>query len=239
MADHGSHPRIEPVKKSRLSAQVAARLKELIQDGTFAAGDRFPGEQDLADQLQVSRASVREALLSLEMLGYVDSKIGVGGGHYVKERTIETIMDPLREMFPSEKREILAMLEYRLVLETEIARLAASRRSEKDLEAIKASLLLMKSEIDRGDIGLEGDNAFHDALAQATGNVVFEMMLKMAKGLLCKTRETTLRVPGQASRSLKDHWDIYYALVYRKADTAARAMHNHLQKAMANAEIAG
>ncbi len=97
----------------------------------------------------------------------------------------------------------------------------------------------MKSEIDRGDIGLEGDNNFHNAVAAATGNAVFEKMLKMAKGLLSKTREATLRVPGQASRSLKDHWDIYYALVHRKPDAAAKAMHDHLSKARSNAEIAG
>jgi len=230
---------IGPIKRSRLSEQVMERLKSAIRDGTYKPGDQLPRERDLAEQLQVSRASIREALRSLENLGFIESRVGVSGGTYVKELTIDNIIDPFYEMLSNEKEVILEMIEFRLVIETEYARIAAERRTEEDLHRIRESLHRMQEEIENSDIGLAGDNDFHDAVAMATHNNVFEKMLKMSKSLLSKTRETTLQIKGQPDLSLQDHWNIYHAIEEGRPSMAAMAMRDHLLKAQINAEAAG
>lgn len=230
-----SNGKMTPIKRSRLSEQVFERIKEVIKNGTYKPGEKLPNERDLAEQLQVSRASVREALLTLSNMGLIESKVGIGGGTYVKELTVEGIIDPFSEMLGSGDRIILEMIDFRLVIETEYARIAAKCRTEEDLHAINESLKLMEEEIERGGIGLQGDNDFHRAVAMATHNSVFLKMLKVSKSLLSKTRETTLSIQGQPKLSVYDHRIIYEAIKESNPDEAAKRMHEHLTKAHKNA----
>lgn len=230
---------MEPIRKSRLSEQVLERIKGAIKDGTYKAGDQLPNERDLAEQLQVSRASVREALRTLGNMGIIESRVGVNGGTYVKELTIDGIIDPFSEMLGNEHRIILEMIDFRLVIETEYARIAAERRQADDLRRIRESLETMELEVGEGEIGLNGDNAFHDAVAMATHNSVFLKMLQVSKGLLSRTRETTLSIEGQPSHSIDDHRKIFRAIEKKDSDEAAKNMREHLKKAMRNAENKG
>lgn len=234
-----SSGKMEPIKRSRLSEQVLDRIKEVIKDGTYKAGDQLPNERDLAEQLEVSRASVREALRTLGNMGLIESRVGVGGGTYVKELTVERIMDPFTEMLGNGDRIILEMIDFRLVIETEYARIAAKCRTDEDLIKINNSLDLMEEEINRGEIGLQGDNDFHEAVAMATHNTVFLKMLKVSKSLLSKTRETTLSIEGQPKLSVDDHRSIYKAVREQDPDKAAERMKEHLMKAHRNAEEKG
>ncbi len=231
--------KMEPIKRSRLSEQVLERIKTAIKNGTYKPGDQLPNERDLAEQLQVSRASVREALRTLGNMGFIESHVGVNGGTYVKEITIDGIIDPVSDMLGAEHEIILEMLDFRLVIETEYARIAAEQRREEDLQKIRESLKLMQHEIEKKKIGLDGDNAFHDAVALATHNTVFLKMLQVSKGLLSRTRETTLSIEGQPMMSLEDHWKIYRAIEAGKPDEAALQMRTHLLKAQKNAEDQG
>src|SRR6056297_817035 len=230
---------MKPIKRSRLSEQVLDRIKTAIKNGTYKPGDQLPNERDLAEQLQVSRASVREALRTLGNMGFIESHVGVNGGTYVKEITIDGIIDPVSDMLGSEHQVILEMLDFRLVIETEYARIAAEQRRTEDLEKIRASLEQMEQELDSGEIGLGGDNAFHEAIALATHNSVFLRMLLVSKGLLSRTRETTLSITGQPKMSLEDHWKIYRAIEAGNLDEAATQMRTHLVKAQKNAEDQG
>ena len=231
--------KMQPIKRSRLSEQVLDRIKTAIKNGTYKPGDQLPNERDLAEQLQVSRASVREALRTLGNMGFIESYVGVNGGTYVKEITIDGIIDPVSEMLGSEHHIILEMLDFRLVIETEYARIAAEQRRPEDLAKIRESLSLMEQEIEQKEIGLGGDNAFHEAIALATHNSVFLKMLQVSKGLLSRTRETTLSIKGQPTMSLEDHWKIYRAIEAGDADNAALQMCAHLKKAQKNAEDQG
>lgn len=215
------------------------RIKTAIKNGTYKPGDQLPNERDLAEQLQVSRASVREALRTLGNMGFIESQVGVNGGTYVKEITIDGIIDPVSDMLGSEHRIILEMLDFRLVIETEYARIAAEQRSSEDLEKIRESLILMEQEVENNEIGLGGDNAFHEAIALATHNSVFLKMLLVSKSLLSRTRETTLSIKGQPKMSVEDHWKIYQAIEAGNPDEAATQMRTHLIKAQKNAEDQG
>jgi len=231
--------KMEPIKRSRLSEQVLDQIKKAIKDGVYKTGDQLPNERDLAEQLEVSRASVREALRTLGNMGFIESRVGVNGGTYVKEMTIDNIMDPFSEMLGNEHQIILEMIDFRLVIETEYARIAAEFRTEKDLLLIRENLELMQQEVEQNKIGLDGDNGFHDAIAMATHNSVFLKMLQVSKSLLSRTRETTLSIKGQPRLSLEDHWKVFRAIEAGDPEEAATQMRVHLMKAQQNAEDQG
>lgn len=227
--------KIEPIKKRRLSEEVLKKLQSMIIDGTYKAGDQLPSERELSELFQVSRASIREALRVLETLGFLDSRVGIAGGTFVKKISIDALIDPFAEILGNEKELIIEMLDFRRILETEIARLAANNRTEDELALMKESLSVMKSDIDLGGIGDKGDTAFHDALATASHNSVFKKMLSMAKGLLLKTRQTTLRIKGQPEKSIIDHQGILNAVEKGDTELAAKLMDEHLVNAQMNA----
>lgn len=225
----------QPIKKSRLSDHVTNALLEMIKDKQLLPGNKLPSERELAEQFEVSRVSVREALKIMENIGYLESKVGVGGGTFVKEITLDTIIDPFTEFLESEENMVIEMLDFRLIIETEFARIAANLRSEEDLAAIDLAVRAMRSEIRNGGIGLTGDNAFHEAVVKATHNNVFEKVLLMAKSILTKTRETTLRIANQPEMSIEDHEKIYRAIIEKDGEKAAELMQSHLMKAKRNA----
>ncbi|GAB6277748.1 MAG: FadR/GntR family transcriptional regulator [Rectinema sp.] len=228
---------IEPIKRMRLSEEILKKLKSMIMDGTLKAGEQLPPERELAELFNVSRASIREALRVLETLGFLEVKVGVTGGTYVKKISIEGLIDPFAEILGSEKELILEMLEFRGILETEIARKAAVRRTDEDLERLEKSISIMSEELGRGDIGLEGDTAFHEALAIASHNRVFQQTLALAKGLLRKTRQTSLSLKNQPVESLKAHKAILRAVRNGDAELAVKYMTKHLEKAQENAKL--
>ena len=227
--------KIEPIKKRRLSEEVLKELQSMIIDGTYKTGDQLPSERELSELFQVSRASIREALRVLGTLGFLDSRVGVGGGTFVKKISIDALINPFSEILGNEKELIIEMLEFRRILETEIARLAALRRTEEDIARMESSLDLMREDIKNGGIGIEGDTAFHDALAAACKNNVFEKMLLMAKGLLVKTRQTTLKLKGQPEKGLQDHIKIFNAVKKGDSKLSLKLMMEHIVKAQADA----
>jgi len=183
----------------------------------------------------VSRASIREGLRILETLGFLDIRVGVAGGIHIKKISIESLIDPFAEILGTEKELIMEMLEFRQILETEIARKAAVRRTDADLELLAKSISVMNEELENGGIGLEGDMAFHEALAIASHNRVFLHTLALAKSLLRKTRQTSLSLKGQPAGSLKAHKAILRAVSNGDAELAAEYMMKHLEKAQENA----
>ena len=227
--------KIEPIKKCRLSEEVLKKLQSMIIDGTYKTGDQLPSERELSELFQVSRASIREALRVLGTLGFLDSRVGVGGGTFVKKISIDALINPFSEILGNEKELIIEMLEFRRILETEIARLAALRRTEEDIARMESSIDLMREDIKNGGIGIEGDTAFHDALAAACKNSVFEKMLLMAKGLLVKTRQTTLKLKGQPEKGLEDHIKIFNAVKKGNSELSLKLMMEHIEKAQADA----
>lgn len=228
--------KITPIKRMRVSEEVFRQLYAMINGGTFKPGDQLPSERELSERFEVSRTSVREALRTLETMGMIHSSVGVGGGNFVREVTIETIIGPFADFIHRSGQPLLEMMEFRIILETEIARLAAERRTAEDLQEIQKSIDDMQYEIDEGEIGLTGDNEFHEAVAKATHNQVFVHMLSLAKTLLVKTREASLSVKGVPKMGLGHHRQILSAIEAGMPDEAAQAMKTHLIEAMVNVQ---
>ena len=223
---------LEPLKKTRLYEEIVKQLTDLIEEGKLLPGDRLPAERQLADELHVSRTAIREALRSMESMGYIESK--VGGGTFVKAISLDNVLHPFSAVLSQNKKLISELLEVRQLLESEIVLLAAKRSTEEDLESMQQALDEMKSDIESGGIGLKGDNDFHTALAVASRNSAMSEILRMCAGLLSKSRQTTLRIPGQPVKSLEDHQAIFNAIKNKSTALASELMKDHIKKAIAN-----
>ena len=220
---------LEPVKKIRLYENIVKQIQELIQKGELQPGERLPPERELAESLNVSRTSIREALRALEMMGYLESKVGVGGGTYIKEITLDNIMPAFSQLLLKDEDFITELLEVRLYLEIEVANLAALRRTEEDVQRMQEAIEQMEREVQSGESGLNGDNEFHKALTEAADNRVLKQFADMCGHLLEVEREEHLKeYNGESQKALKDHKKILEAVRHRDEDTVQELMRNHI-----------
>jgi len=219
---------VEPPQ--RLYRQIAEQLRSLIAAGEFKPGSRLPAERDLARQLGVSRPSVREALIALEVEGWVEVRIGSGvyamapngagaNGH---------AQVPASEWGPFE------LLNARRVIEGEIAALAATHAKRTNLHAIRDAIEAMRSDVDRGVAPLESDGAFHAAIAEASGNAVLFDTVQT----YWDARHGALfaRLGGHFERTavwrlaIAEHEAVLAAVKARNAEGARAAMRQHMDK---------
>jgi GntR family transcriptional repressor for pyruvate dehydrogenase complex len=223
---------LEPLKKTRLYEEIVKQITDLIESGRLQPGDKLPPERLLAEQLNVSRTAIREALRSMESMGYIKSK--VGGGTFIKEISLDNALLPFTAVLSQDKHLIKELLEVRQLLESEIAMLASKRATEEDISNIQDALDIMRQDIQQGGIGLKGDNAFHNALAAAAKNTAMSKILGLCDELLSKSRESTLLIPGQPIKSLEDHIDIFNAIKNNNKELAQQLMKQHMIKAQEN-----
>ncbi|MFS2054951.1 FadR/GntR family transcriptional regulator, partial [Variovorax sp. CT11-76] len=156
---------LQTVEPQRLYRQIADQLRALIGQGEFAVGARLPAERDLAKQLGVSRPSVREALIALEVEGWVE--VRTGSGVYVLDRSHRASAP----VAPTEWGP-LELIRARRVIEGETAAIAAQMGKRKDVDAMTRAIEVMRELADRTVMPLEGDRAFHLAIVGASGNAV-------------------------------------------------------------------
>jgi GntR family transcriptional repressor for pyruvate dehydrogenase complex len=163
------------------------------------------------------------------MMGYLESRVGVGGGTYIKEVTFRNIISPFSETLLQHDEFIVELLEVRLFLEIEVVRLAAERRTEEDLRRLEDAVERMRQDIDNGGTGLDGDNEFHEALADAANNRVLQEFVGLCGDLLEVEREEHLRTRAdEPRRALRQHYDILEAVRKQDTDEARRVMEDHI-----------
>jgi GntR family transcriptional repressor for pyruvate dehydrogenase complex len=155
----------------RLYQQVADRIRVLIAGGSFPAGSRLPAERDLAQQLGVSRPSLREALIALEIDGSVD--IRMGSGVYVTAAAAARGGQMMRPMGESP----LELMQARAVIEGAVAALAAARATHEDIAGLRDCLAAMRTEIDAGRWPLGHDRQFHVSIAAMAGNSILTRLI--------------------------------------------------------------
>jgi GntR family transcriptional regulator, transcriptional repressor for pyruvate dehydrogenase complex len=168
----------KPIKQIRVSEEVAGQLKESILSGQFKAGDRLPSERDLAEAFQVSRVAVREALRSLENSGFIVTRQGVSGGAFVTELNFNNLSKAFVDLFLSEKISIPEFYQVRLLIEPEVARLAAGHINPYYAERLQEALEAegQPNESLEEDVGRK--TAVHFLLAEMCGNRFFEALIR-------------------------------------------------------------
>ena len=143
-------------------------------------------------------------------------------------------MDPFSAFLSQNKKLIIELIEIRMLLESEIARLAAKRITPLKISKLQKTIQKMRAEIDAGGNGLDAENAFHDALADASENQALKLILGMCSDMLSKSREATLVIEGQPERTLYEHSHILEAVRQGDSALAAKRMKQHLVNAQKN-----
>jgi len=131
-----------PIRPRKIYEEIVEQIKDLMAEGDLKPGDKLLSERELAERLQVSRASVREALRALEMMGFVE--IRTGEGTFVREACSDAIIQPLAMFISIERGNFFEIYEVRKIFETAAARLAAERATSDELQKIAEALRQME-----------------------------------------------------------------------------------------------
>ncbi len=219
---------LQTVEPKRLYRQIADQLRVLITQGEFAVGGRLPAERDLAKQLGVSRPSVREALIALEVEGRVE--VRTGSGVYVLDRSRRTpgTVD-MTDWGP------LELIRARRMVEGETAALAAKSAKRADRDAMAAALDEMREQTERGLNPIDADRDFHLAIVHASGNTV---LIETVQGFLESRMSPLYKQLGGHFETRKSWWNtiaeheaVRLAIEAHEPNAARAAMHEHLDRA--------
>jgi GntR family transcriptional regulator, transcriptional repressor for pyruvate dehydrogenase complex len=210
--------------RGRLYEQLERSLRAYVKEHELQPGDRLPSERALAGALKVSRVSLRQATVSLEVQGLLE--VRHGGGIYVRSLNV----DPGRlKAMLTRRRRLPDVLEAREAIECMLARLAAQRRTDAHLAAIDAAIRAMAVDIANGGIGEDADRRFHAAVAKAAKNRLLVDVMNALEDPIHETRLESLREPGRPPRSLADHRRIADAIRRQDPRGAEAAMRKHLK----------
>jgi len=219
---------IQSIEPRRLYRQIADQIRGLVRSGEYAAGSRLPPERDLAKQLGVSRPSVREAIIALEVEGLVEVRIGSGiyvldAGRVGGADAVQATAGPFE------------LLRARGVIEGECAALAARSARKSHLSAIEEALESMNDEHRSGKQPLAADRLFHLRIAEATGNgalvQVVRMLWEERTGPLYKQLEHHYDSPALWQSAMAEHRAVLKAIAAKDAAGARSAMQRHLNQA--------
>jgi GntR family transcriptional repressor for pyruvate dehydrogenase complex len=215
-------------RESTLASRVTHQIEHLIVESRLRPGDRLPPERELARQFGVSRTVVREAVRALVAKSLLE--VRAGSGTIVRSPTAESVTQSMTLFLRAGQPELdyEKVHEIRRILEVEIAGLAAERHTAEDLEEME-EILREASEIqDERNCFAECDVAFHAALARATHNELFSLLLDSVVDIMIKVREMGFDVPGTPVRALKYHRAILEQVKAGDPDGARQAMREHL-----------
>lgn len=227
---------IKPIKIRKIYEEIVEQIRDLVTSGDLQPGDRLPSERDLAVRLQVSRASVREALSALEMLGLLEARSGEGT--YIRQVSVESIVAPLAWVLCMEKDTVLELLEVRKIFEVQAVALATERALPEDLQEIKSALETMNQDLQTGQLGEEADHHFHFAIARATHNTIFIRLMNAISDTMYRTLKTS-RIKLYEGRNMpqrlyEEHVLIFQAILEKDIGNASQLMFSHLVGVEAN-----
>ena len=219
----------KPIQSSKVFERIAEQIERRILSGELRSGDRLPTERVLGEQFQASRTAVREAMKTLAQKGLVDMR--PGRGTIVIDATSEAMQHSLGLMMRVGQEHSLEHLnEVRLILEPEIAALAAERSTDNEHAAMQDAIDIMDVNLKNADAFINADNNFHRALAKATQNVLILALLDSIVNLLSEQRKLIFSVEGGPERGQQHHKLILDAVLHRDSKVARNAMLAHLRQ---------
>jgi GntR family transcriptional repressor for pyruvate dehydrogenase complex len=219
-------PRFTPIRPSRISEEVTEQLKRSILFGDFKAGDKLPPERFLAEEFQVSRVAVREALRVLEKSGFIMTRQGATGGTFVTDLSFTHLADAFLDLLLAGKISIPELSEVRILIEPEMARLAATKVTPAYAKLLRDALDAEKLIADSIQEDLDIKTRVHFILAEMSGNGFFEALIRSLMGL---TRRVVLDVQPDPGVVHPDgmHHPIVEAVLAGDEQAAYAAMKRH------------
>jgi len=228
---------LQAIETPKLYQRVADQIVGLIRKGHWKEGERLPAEREMAKQLAVSRPTVREAVIALELLGLVEVK--TGAGIYVK--SMQNMSGPNVPLDKDAGPGPFELIEARIVIESEIAALAAAKITDAELAGLMDAIEKMEADIDKGVQMVsnrdDGDMLFHSRIAAVAENAVLrsivEQLWEGMRGPMFKAISDKVRLPENARIAAKAHRAIYAAMATRSPERAKAAMREHLEQVRA------
>jgi GntR family transcriptional repressor for pyruvate dehydrogenase complex len=219
---------LEPASRRKLSETVAQQLMEAFKD--LPPGTKVPSERELTRDLGVGRSTVREALNGLAVLGVLDIRHGQGA--FISEETTAHQVGGSQANLTAalERAETAEYIEARLTVEVEVARLAAERRTDEDLQRIEAALMLQERGVSSSNTAatLAVAVSFNELLAEAAHNEVLEAMVATFLGMMQERGPKLYALRGFADWDLSEHRAIYEAVRDRDSGRAGDLMRRHI-----------
>jgi GntR family transcriptional repressor for pyruvate dehydrogenase complex len=219
---------LKAVIKKRAYEDIVGQIRHLIQKGKLKRGDQLPTERELSESFKVSRATVREAILSLETINLVDRR--QGNGTYVIASSEEALVRPLAASLFHEKDDLIDIFYVRKIVEPEVAQLASENPIAEDVAELEKILQEQEKKVINGENPIQSDTDFHHLLARMAKNRVLERLSLTLFDLLSKTRETYLQSDERKQKSLRGHHDILAAIKNGNGMAARQAMRKHLEE---------
>lgn len=231
---------VTPPPRLRLSDMVYEQLETMVVEGRLAPGSALPSERDLAQQMGVSRPSLREALLRLESRGLIVGRNG--GGYRVANASQPLLAEPLSQLMSRHTKTVDDVLEMREVLEAKAVELAAERATAEDLVRLRQALEALETAYADGRDGGDGnamltrvpelDAHFHLALAEATHNLVLVHLMhaifKLLRGSVIDNYRAIVGHGADLAELIEQHRRVYDAVAAHDASRAQRHMREHL-----------
>jgi GntR family transcriptional regulator, transcriptional repressor for pyruvate dehydrogenase complex len=206
---------------------VARQIERNIREQRLKPGDRLPNETELAKQFGVSRTVIREAIMVLRQANLLDVRHGVGT--FVIELPTERTYEQITQLIQRQTKSIWEVHEVRCVLEPEIAALAAARVTPERLSNVQSIFAEMELSLENRDRFIELDLAFHNAVAAATGNSTFSLILSPVMTIMRESRKLGAMAAKAAEETLIDHKEVMNAIEAGDSARARLAMTLHLQ----------
>ncbi|MGR3763193.1 FadR/GntR family transcriptional regulator [Rossellomorea sp. NS-SX7] len=219
------------IKPRKIYEEVAEALIDMIKSGQLKSGDKLESVQQLAENFQVGRSAVREALSALRAMGLVE--MHQGEGTYVREFDSKMLSLPVYIAVLMKKDDVKNLLEVRRILEVGAVLAAAERRTDEQLAEIKEALDQMEAANDQ-ELGEEADFRFHMAIAKASQNELLIGLMNNVSEMMVTTMRETRRLwlyseKSTLDRLWKDHQQIYQAIETQDGMEAQNVMLHHLQ----------
>lgn len=215
-----------PVSSTKLYIQIYNQLHEAIVSGQYAVGEKLPSEKDLCMMFNVSRVPVREALCALELNGLIDSM--QGAGYYVKKLS-SAPGEPMEDVEPQD------IIRARMILEPDVARLAAEQINEEQRAELRDIITRFKQEAELDVYTTAVDKEFHLFLARTSGNTLYLRAMKM----IFQTMEQrmwelilnrTVATQKYREQNNREHLHIAQAVLDGRSDDAYAFMKNHMEQ---------
>jgi DNA-binding FadR family transcriptional regulator len=227
MEESAARVSLEPASRRKLSETVAEQLMEAFRD--LPPGTKVPSERELTKDLGVGRSTVREALNGLAVLGVLTIRHGQGAFISAAEVPAEA---PAQSALTTalERGVTREFIEARLMVEVEVTRLAAQRRTDEDLQRIEAALALQERSLTAKDTDstLGAATSFNVLLADSAHNEVLSAMIEVFVGLMKERGPKLYALPGFGDWDLAEHRGIYEAVLAQDGDLAAKLMREHI-----------
>jgi len=208
---------------------VVDKITNSIINGELSDGELLPPENQLCEIFGISRSILREAIRVLVSKGLVEVK--QGHGTFVRRPKIDVPEEALRNYLMTNTYSLLQLMEVRTPIEVEVARLAAERREEKHVTIMQESLQTMSVDLNSAEVFSDADETFHKAIIDASGNLLFGIMIRSIIANLHISRQLAIRHFG-IEVVIQEHEKIYEAIKNKQPSVAAIKMKEHMDSAL-------